>query len=371
MPRFFQHVEPGEKQGKVTRLKYIDDVSDDELILYCFEDGTRCNKDFVGSVNETEESIKKFVMVELTGPTNQWSFMKKEVHADVSKMIRDEVTGQVYEAVGPDVKLSGGPGAQNRSIESVTKDDIRIEITPPRKQNRFVQEEDDQYCLSVNPQLENGSTNTVVQTPVVKQQKPVSAPQKVIKEIDETTTEQKENIAVETVTLGTIAPVNGLSSRYIIKQNTVSDLCIDLGQVKSDESIGKLTFRNGDKEYSYSVSELIAMFNTTERVNTGSTTSNIQEREVFEGESDLIKNMIDKSKKKACTIAMNLTLNLPPKEIYDTIKSVYEEGLADEFVKSVTIRIPKTELYNSLSNGLNAYYSGTMAKKTTVKKEED
>ena len=27
MPRFFQHIEPGDNLGKITKLKYIDDIS--------------------------------------------------------------------------------------------------------------------------------------------------------------------------------------------------------------------------------------------------------------------------------------------------------------------------------------------------------
>ena len=219
MPRFFQHVEPGELQGKVTRLKYIDDVSDDELILYYFEDGTKCNKDYIGSTNETEESIKKFVMVELSGPTYQWQFMKKEVHADTSKMMRDDATGQVYEGVGPDVKLGGGPGTQNRSIEKIAKDGIRIEITAPRKNERYVPEADDNYCLSIKPELEHdtqSSVGTVVNNTVQSNVKHtvVQEPVKTVIEVDESSAEK--NVIKTPVQTQTLQVTPSVQHPYII-----------------------------------------------------------------------------------------------------------------------------------------------------------
>lgn len=52
MARFFQHLEPGDNIGKITRLKYIDDISDDELILYYFEDGSKCSSEFISFVDD-------------------------------------------------------------------------------------------------------------------------------------------------------------------------------------------------------------------------------------------------------------------------------------------------------------------------------
>lgn len=368
MARFFQHVEPGELQGKVTRLKYIDDISDDEFILFYFEDGTKCNKDYIGSVNETEDSIKKFVMVELTGPTNQWQFMKKEVHADVSKMMRDDATGQVYEGVGPDVKLGGGAGSQSRTIESVAKDGIRIEITAPRRNDRYVVDPDDNYCLSLRPELETSETSSVaspITKPVV-----VPKPKKTIVEVDDSSAEYDIEITGQTLEAKPVItnPVHEVPNvgSYIVKKSTVSDLNVDLDNIQNDETIGNICFIVDGEEVSFSVSELKNLL-------TNKNVKPVVKETTQRSESALITNMIDKSKKKACTIAMNLTLNLPPKEVYDTIKTVYEDGMADEFVESVTFRIPYENLIESLSNGLSAYYNGTIpSKKTnsTVKKED-
>ena len=78
---------------------------------------------------------------------------------------------------------------------------------------------------------------------------------------------------------------------------------------------------------------------------------------IMDNEDVLIKNMIDKSKKNKCKITMSLSLDIPPQEVYDTIKMVYEEGMADQFVKSLTARyLSQDNMLSAISSGLSAYY---------------
>jgi hypothetical protein len=54
---------------------------------------------------------------------------------------------------------------------------------------------------------------------------------------------------------------------------------------------------------------------------------------------------------------MSLSLDIPPQEVYDTIKMVYEEGMADQFVKSLTARyLSQDNMLSAISSGLSAYY---------------
>ena len=53
-----------------------------------------------------------------------------------------------------------------------------------------------------------------------------------------------------------------------------------------------------------------------------------------------------------------VSIPLPPKEVYGTIKDVYEEGMADQFVKSVTARISMDKLLESLADGMKKFYEG-------------
>lgn len=62
MPRFFQHIERPKEDainkkmksnfGQVTELKYIDDISDPDMIMYYFKDGSCCNREFIAPWNE-------------------------------------------------------------------------------------------------------------------------------------------------------------------------------------------------------------------------------------------------------------------------------------------------------------------------------
>ena len=51
MAKFYQHMQPGETLGKITKLKYIDDISDDELIIYVFADNSKCSEAYIAEIN--------------------------------------------------------------------------------------------------------------------------------------------------------------------------------------------------------------------------------------------------------------------------------------------------------------------------------
>ena len=69
--------------------------------------------------------------------------------------------------------------------------------------------------------------------------------------------------------------------------------------------------------------------------------------------------MIDKSKKKVYTIGVDIELELPPKEVYKTIKDVYPDGMAQHFVTSIARRMNSCTLKESLATGLTAYYESS------------
>lgn len=375
MSKFYQHVEPGDMQGKITRLKYIDDISDDELILYYFEDGTKCSSEYIGGTDETEDTIKSKVMVELTGPDNPWNFMKKEVIAETTKRVRNEVTGEYFEVVGPDVELDGAPGSQNRGIKKMGNNTSRIEITLPRKMSRYRREDDELYMLSGHPELETGNTvneipKPAVTKPVIKHVEPIETR---FKSTDETIEEVCEEVVTEPDTVsqrvlkqtrdGVYVPKEETFKQeqfYVIRKSDCKDkLFVDLNAISKETDA--LVFDLDGETYGVSVEELIGLIKNKDKVQ--------EEPKPDFQEDALIKNMIDKSRKKVCSISMNLKLELPPKEVYDTIKTVYPDGMTDEFVRSLTARIPIQSLKDSLSVGLGVYYNGP-EKKQEPKKEK-
>jgi len=65
---------------------------------------------------------------------------------------------------------------------------------------------------------------------------------------------------------------------------------------------------------------------------------------------------------------MSIGLTLPPVEVYNTISNVYEEGLAEKFINSLTSTIPIEEVRESISAGLGQFYKQSSTDK--AKKEE-
>ena len=81
-------------------------------------------------------------------------------------------------------------------------------------------------------------------------------------------------------------------------------------------------------------------------------------------EDILITNMIDKSKKKVYNIGVDIELELPPKEVYKTIKDVYPEGMSEHFVTSISRRMNNNTLKEALAKGLTDYYESTLSDNT-------
>ena len=354
--RFYQHILPGDDLGKVTRLKYIDDISDDELILYYFEDGSKCSSEFIADVEEENPIQAKKVMVTLAGSNYPWVFERKEVVDEKSPIMKAD-DGIMYEAPTPGTHL-GGMG-QNRTVEKFVQEGIRTEVRPPRRPAKYTLPPLEDFYLSLHPELEYGG-KVIESTPEVKktQQKPnMNALQKSNRVIEEDYTiddfdaawgepeEQKKPVSkkesVKETVEETVVPVhNPIVQKTIQSTNAVID-------IDSLMKCNKVTFKISGKSIDMTPDELVSHL-------TDKSSSKIES--CIANEDVLIKNMIDKSKKKACKITMGITLELPPKEVYDTIKSVYEEGMTEQFVQSLTARIPQDSLLKSLANGLSSYY---------------
>ena len=99
MPRIFQHIEKGaDNLGKVTRLKYIDDISDPDMTLYYFEDGTYCNSEFIAPYDTQEPLRMKKAMIEVASPNSLWKFKKRVVQFDTEQKPMVGADGQLYYA---------------------------------------------------------------------------------------------------------------------------------------------------------------------------------------------------------------------------------------------------------------------------------
>lgn len=362
MARFFQHLEPGDFLGKVTQLQYIDDISDDELTLYYFTDGTKCSSEFIATPEDDDPIAMKKVMVELTSPTNQWVFEKHEIIPDEDRIIVG-ADGVRYQAPDPTVKFSGGPGARDTTVAEEAKSGIRLETKRPKKPAKYTIEPDEMYTLSTHPELENGAApvpmapKKVVSRPIqapVRKRGPVSGSV----EIDETVKQPKQN---EIATDFNFDEEVENSSTPVV-QNAVQKPKPDVSISQNRTQTINLDVASNNTEFILDGKKLTFEQLKKKLVQPGSVPNNLSE--IFENEDVLIKNMIDKSKKNMCKISMSLNLNIPPQEVYDTIKLVYGEDMLEGFVKSLTARyLSQDNMLTSISAGLKAYYEKNSKKK--------
>ena len=350
MPRFFQHIQKGENNlGKVTRLKYIDDISDPDMVLYYFEDGSYCNSEFICQFDEQNPMQSQKAMIEIPSPTSTWKFKKRE------RLIDLNVEEGKNKAIGQDGVIYEAPSfAELTGMKESSKDEYDVERSARIPKN-FKPEEDELYMLSKHPELEQTATTPIADTSV-STAATSSKPTMVIKKrTPEATAQPAAPVEQKAASSSTL-------SCSFRKGNTYSIVTED-GAVSLtyDEIVEKLLLNNEVEALKKKIKELESRPAT-----------NVSSK-YLENEDVLIKNMIDKSKRKTCQITMKVKLELPPKELYDTIKLVYDDTLAEQFVSSMTARIPQEDLLASLNRGLVNYYTtiGTSAKKSSPKTQPE
>ncbi len=395
MAKFYQHLEILENDTvnqKVTKLKYIDDISDDEMTLYYFEDGSKCNELFIGTVKETDPKMNRRIMIELYGPQYKWTLERHEVKASSKKMKADD--GIIYEAPDPGVHVSG-MGSQNLQITQDLKEGIRIDYLQPKVPLRFEYDPLDNYRLSLHPELELGKpAKNLLKTKVIStdfEELPI------LTEIDETTTDAyqqskpgpvvKQPVQQPVVQqpaqpaqqptncefipnehAAEITYANDNSSGLVYKPGNWDDLlapdiCLDLDFYVKQRKVENIEFRFGDNDFKFTIDAFKEFL-----LNKVKDSSETLEPKTADDDDVLINNMISRSKKKKCKIKMSIGLTLPPVEVYNTISNVYEEGLAEKFINSLTSTIPIEEVRESISAGLGQFYKQSST--DNAKKEE-
>lgn len=336
MAKFYQHMQPGETLGKITRLKYIDDISDDELIIYVFEDKSKCSEEYIAEINSTDAFNGNYVMTELTDPLNSWKFETKEFNLNKTRIVRGE-DGIEYELPEPGIGINGehtslGLTQDGSPITNTNKmlNGKRTDATPPRIIKNKQVEPKENYLLSLHPELlTNKSVNNNLLSDTLKNKSNQTNIDNKTLKLDSPI---KTNI-VETVKHASLT----INLDDIIDSNYDHIYIISNGEhieLSSNDFINKLTSKVIDNKKDDS--KLVV--------------------DIHQDEDILITNMIDRSKKKECVIGVDINLELPPKEVYQTIKNVYPEGMADNFVISIAKRMDIDTLKNALASGLTSYY---------------
>ena len=374
MPKYYQHILPGSDDlGKVTTLTCIDDISDDDIILYRFADGTACNKAFIADAGNDNAFNGKYAMVELFNPNAKWTFETHEITLGETKTYTDPNTGQTYDIPAPGIQQNGqyggSFGAGEGGIKASAKDgQLRTDATPPVYYGKRKVEADDAYILSEHPELSDDYTK-IVPEKNSKHIAPASAHTFAKKEEIITTHVEEHSQPIEEIPGDVVSSITE-SNMYIAAANAGTsiinvdahslqfgdpNLYINLDEFKEDINI---TF-NGAK-YKFTNKELKELISKKDKVENNTPSDDVKFiKEYLNTEDVLITNMIEKSKKVNSDIGMDLTLAIPPKEVYNTIKNVYPEEMSSNFIKSLAYRISIKCLVDAIADGLSVYYDGS------------
>lgn len=297
MPRFFQHINPDSPEfEKVTTLNYIDD-SDPDITLYVFHDGTKCNKELIAPINDPNAFRMKKIMAELSDDINKWHFHKIEIKRNVQSAVSAD--GTTYEV--PDAYMGED-----------MKDHVKWEANPPLKVNITNVESDETY---INKHNDISTHNNDAVSHVVSDQITV-----------DDNTANKLNIKIPTPIIE-------------FDDNTRYSINADGRLLQLPGNIIKERLISGKQP-------TISIPSNTENLISTCTSE----------EKGLVDNMIKMSKKDEGEIEIAVTLNLPAKDVFTLLTTVYPAKMADEFIVNIANSISVHDLRVSVASGLEEYY---------------
>lgn len=316
--RYFQHLDPhNDTFQTVTTLDFIDD-SDPTFVMYYFSDGSKCNKDYIGALNEQDVFGNK-EFVEISSPNNKWVFaLKPEPAKRNPETIRTQ-SGEIVEV--PTEEQWYGVEGKKRS-------------------------EKDRYMVKAKPRYVEPKFTDVAVEVVEKQEHNI---------------EESFNFNID----------DNISSINTIEVETTDDninqnLETKISFIDSDKCNDIIKFKYNGKIYEMKTSQFFANAimspeeKIIEKVVEKEVKKEVPEDHIEIGLDDtqkmLVDNMIDMSQKEHCDIEMCLTLNLPPMSVYKLIKSVYPKGMSNGFVNIIADRLKTVQLKKAVAEGLLAYY---------------
>lgn len=302
MPRFFQHINPDSPEfEKVTTLNYIDD-SDPDITLYVFHDGTKCNKELIAPINDPNAFRMKKIMAELSDDLNKWHFHKIEIKRNVQSAVSAD--GTTYEV--PDAYMGED-----------MKDHVKWEANPPLKVNINNIESDENYIKHDNNEnITNSTSNKAVTSPVVT-----------------------ESITIDNNTANNIS-INKIPAPTLVFDNNIQySINVDGQILQLPGNIIKERLITGKQP-------TLSIPSNTENLISTCTSE----------EKGLVDNMIKMSKKDEGEIEIAVTLNLPAKDVFTLLTTVYPAKMADEFIVNIANSISIHDLRISVANGLEEYY---------------
>lgn len=302
--RYFQHLNPQDELfQKITTLSEIDDI-DPNFVLYYFNDGTKCNVDYIAPLN-AKDVYGKYEFAEVSGPNNGWVFEIQEVKRE--KRYATNANGERVEVV--DIMDRCDNPHQDGKRVNVKR---APEFVDPRIlssiEDKTVKPKEEKKLFNFNSAVKSDPEATLTN----------------VETIEEASNSYKSK--VELYDEVTYTDRNG---------NTVTKCIKDLIELanKEPQVVEKIIEK---KVLADDIEVIDITLDDTQKA--------------------LIENMIDMSQKETCDIDMEITLSLPPVTVYQLIKTVYPKGMSEAFVNIIANRMNIKELKSKVAQGLLAYY---------------
>jgi hypothetical protein len=354
MKLYFQHVDESDETlfGTVTYLDYIDDT-DPSMILYVFDDGTRCNQDLVAPINTSEPQLT-FAMVQVESPSTAFVFAKNDNLGEPVIKTKDANNNEAF-IYNPNFYDANGNPKKVRKM--------RIEKPAKTTHKRF-DDITDYYVSRIQDYIENGDpinpeininklpdylkTKNILQTKTITTQEIDKSTEPKIDETKSLST-TTDNASYDNIVVNVVNDDVINKDLNIHFKDNKSKLIVAL----DNGNVSTLTFDNGTETKEFTDEEFIEQLGY-EKPKFGKLNVENADKSVV----TLVNGMIDQSDKEESDINLVLGLEIPPKALFDVIKKVYKEQHTKQFVTTIANRIPDDVLRQAIADGLYAYYGG-------------
>lgn len=325
--RFFQHLNENDPDfQKVTTLEYIDNNGD--MNLFYFADGSKCSKDYIAPIGAT--TVKgMFEFAEVTSPHNIWKFKKVMPKKEGKPKTAVADNGKVYEAPSW-AEYTGVQVSNTPRIDVLSSPTILENFVAPNDADYYYQNIQSGDAFNFNDNNSTPKEKEVVKT-------------------HENSQETNNCEIVEHVEDSQVSDILTLSAKKLMEKYNTVRIEVDENtycELPIDEFITNATTPVEEKIIETEVIKEVIVKKDNDNI----------EIDIDQSQENLINNMIDMSKKEECSIDMEITLSLPPIDVYKIIKNVYQQGMNKGFVNIIANRMEVKELKTAVAEGLLAYY---------------
>lgn len=352
--KLYQYLQ-GDQQGVVVALKGVE--SEDNITYLTFDDGRRCNVEFIAGINNPRAFVEGKYMAEVYDRTNIWSFDKKVIKDDVRYgTLKD--TGQVVE--GWDPYTHGKDGNLNKAKTTFTAIPPRHVVT----HEEMTAGAEKLKALGIDPN-----------TPGYEEG------------IKSLTLPSEQSLQTQILGNGLDFSENGSSAGYSYEHvtNEVYDdqgnfigkttMNLDSATVKPPSMKDLAQFKRGTEIYipddlrnannleeiaPQPQVEIVKKDNITEKVEhieevREQTMTKAPEKPKYSDSP--IYSIVSKCKKKNVTVPLMLDIQIPSKSIFNLIQEEYDEESVEDFFNIILSEIKIEDIKNCLRDALYTSYT--------------